>query len=71
MLLPSGVALPNSFPTPYLSVYKRRNSLSSIVLTWLYSKVRTGYTIVDIGIDINRTARSSSYIAEKNFFNHM
>jgi len=36
-------------------------------LAWLYGKVRCGYTVVDIGIDIGRTTRSSSYITEKVF----
>lgn len=40
-------------------------------IAWLYGKVRSGYTIVDIGIDIGRLElglkRSSSYIAERIF----
>ena len=36
-------------------------------IMWLYGKVRSGYTVVDIGIDASRIARSSSYIAEKVF----
>lgn len=42
-------------------------------LAWLYTKVQSGYKIVDIGIDIGRVSksgklvRSSSYIAEKIF----
>ena len=36
-------------------------------IAWLYGKVRSGYTIVDIGIDISRLDRSSSYIAERIF----
>ena len=41
-------------------------------LAWLYGKLRKGYTVIDIGIDIGRVSnqtgklvRSSSYIAEK------
>ena len=34
-------------------------------LAWLYGKLRRGYTVVDIGIDIGRTARSSSYFFER------
>lgn len=34
-------------------------------ILWLYSKVRTGYKIIDIGIDSTRVIRSSSYITEK------
>ena len=34
---------------------------------WLFGKVRKGYTVVDIGIDIGRVARSSSYMAERIF----
>lgn len=33
--------------------------------TWLYGKLRSGYKVVDIGIDSMRTARSSSYIIER------
>ena len=36
-------------------------------LIWLYNKVKLGYNIVDIGIDIGRLARSSSYITERVF----
>ena len=36
-------------------------------IAWLYGKVRTGYTIVDIGIDIGRVGRSSSYMTERIF----
>ena len=36
-------------------------------IAWLYGKVRTGYTIVDIGIDIGRVGRSSSYMVERIF----
>ena len=36
-------------------------------IAWLYGKVRTGYTILDIGIDVGRVGRSSSYIAERIF----
>lgn len=32
---------------------------------WLYNKLRSGYKVIDIGIDSVRTARSSSYIVEK------
>ena len=34
-------------------------------IAWLYGKLRQGYTIVDIGIDVGRTVRSSSYLTEK------
>ena len=34
-------------------------------LAWLYSKLRSGYQVVDIGIDSLRIARSSSYILER------
>ena len=34
-------------------------------VAWLYKKLRTGYTVYDIGKDVNRTLRSSSYIVEK------
>ena len=36
-------------------------------ITWLYGKVRKGYTVVDIGIDMGRATRSSSYITERIF----
>ena len=36
---------------------------------WLYGKLRKGYTVIDIGIDIGRTSRSSSYILEKIVLN--
>ena len=36
-------------------------------IAWLYGKVRKGFTVVDIGIDIGRLTRSSSYIAERIF----
>ena len=36
-------------------------------VAWLYGKARRRYTIIDIGIDIKRTTRSSSYITEKIF----
>ena len=36
-------------------------------IAWLYGKVRSGYKVVDIGIDISRTVRSSSYITERIF----
>lgn len=38
-------------------------------LAWLYGKLRTGYTVVDIGIDIKRTTRSSSYFFESLLLN--
>ena len=34
-------------------------------LLWLYDKLRRGYTVVDIGIDATRVARSSSYMFER------
>ncbi len=36
-------------------------------IAWLYGKVQSGYKIVDIGIDVGRSARSSSYMAERIF----
>ena len=43
-------------------------------ITWLFGKLRKGYTIIDIGIDISRVSsktgrliRSSSYITERIF----
>ena len=36
-------------------------------IAWLYGKVRKGYTVIDIGIDIGRATRSSSYIVERTF----
>ena len=36
---------------------------------WLYGKLRSGYTVVDIGIDSMRTVRSSSYLTEKIVIN--
>ncbi len=43
-------------------------------IMWLYGKARSGYTIIDIGIDISRVSnktgklsRSSSYITERIF----
>ena len=36
-------------------------------ISWLYGKVRRGYTVIDIGIDFRRATRSSSYITEKIF----
>ena len=43
-------------------------------IKWLYSKLRSGYKVIDIGIDIGRVSndtgrliRSSSYIAERIF----
>lgn len=35
-------------------------------IAWLYGKLRSGYKVIDIGIDISRTARSSSYIIERS-----
>ena len=32
---------------------------------WLFNKLRQGYTVIDIGIDAERVARSSSYILEQ------
>ena len=32
---------------------------------WLFGKLRSGYTVVDIGIDASRLTRSSSYITER------
>ena len=34
-------------------------------MAWLYDKLRRGYTVVDIGIDATRVARSSSYMFEQ------
>ncbi len=34
-------------------------------MSWLYGKLRQGYTIIDIGIDSTRMARSASYRLEK------
>ena len=34
---------------------------------WLYGKLKSGYKVVDIGVDLARTTRSSSYIAERIF----
>lgn len=34
-------------------------------VAWLYGKLRSGYKVVDIGIDTARAIRSSSYIAER------
>ncbi len=34
-------------------------------VAWLYNKLRSGYKVVDIGIDSIRTVRSSSYITER------
>ena len=34
-------------------------------IAWLYGKLRRGYTVIDIGIDVGRTVRSSSYLTEK------
>ncbi len=36
-------------------------------IAWLYGKVRRGYTVIDIGIDVARSTRSSSYITERIF----
>lgn len=38
-------------------------------MAWLYGKLRKGYTVIDIGIDIGRTARSSSYFFERILLN--
>ena len=47
-------------------------SAKSHNIAWLYGKLRSGYNIIDIGIDVSRVssktgklARSSSYIAER------
>ncbi len=32
---------------------------------WLFSKLRKGYTVLDIGIDLSRIGRSSSYFVER------
>ena len=32
---------------------------------WLYGKLRSGYKVIDIGIDITRETRSSSYMLER------
>lgn len=34
-------------------------------IAWLYGKLRSGYKVIDIGIDSTRLIRSSSYIAER------
>jgi RHS repeat-associated protein len=34
-------------------------------IAWLYGKLRSGYRVIDIGIDSTRLIRSSSYIAER------
>ncbi|MDY4849359.1 MAG: RHS repeat-associated core domain-containing protein [Bacilli bacterium] len=34
-------------------------------IAWLYGKLRSGYKIIDIGLDTARTIRSSSYIVER------
>ena len=34
-------------------------------MIWLYSRLKSGYKIVDIGIDLARKKRSGSYIAER------
>ena len=34
-------------------------------VAWLYGKLRDGYTVVDIGINIGRATRSSSYIVKR------
>jgi RHS repeat-associated protein len=36
-------------------------------IIWLYGKLRSGYRVVDIGIDSTRLIRSSSYFVEKVF----
>ena len=38
-------------------------------LAWLYDKLRKGYTVIDVGIDVGRTARSSSYFFESCLLN--
>lgn len=38
-------------------------------MVWLYGKLRKGYTVIDIGIDTIRTARSSSYFFERILLN--
>ena len=34
-------------------------------IAWLFGKLQRGYRVVDIGLDAERTARSSSYIVER------
>lgn len=34
-------------------------------VAWLYGKLRSGFKVVDIGIDVSRTVRNSSYCAER------
>lgn len=34
-------------------------------IAWLYGKLRSGYTVINIGIDVGRTVRSSSYFVER------
>ena len=34
-------------------------------IVWLYGKLRSGYKVIDIGIDSTRLIRSSSYIVER------
>ena len=34
-------------------------------IAWLYNKLRSGFTVFDIGIDVLRSTRSSSYIVEQ------
>lgn len=36
-------------------------------VAWLYGKLRGGYTVVDIGINIGIATRKSSYIVERIF----
>ena len=36
-------------------------------VAWLYGKLKSGYKIIDIGVDIGRISRSSSYIVERLF----
>ena len=32
---------------------------------WLYNKLRSGYKVIDIGINVGKVARSSSYFIER------
>ena len=34
-------------------------------IAWLYNKLRSGFTVFDIGIDLTRSFRSSSYMVER------
>ena len=60
----------------YTKLYKRgwRGKVAAEILGktqnagWLYSKLRTGFTILDIGVDLEKVAEgtiSSSYIMER------